>query len=185
MKAEGIVGAARADAGQALALRGYQELPLEQLADFPFLQACHQAWLDAHRLAPGNGGAALPALIEVDNLPGEVMPYTMLLDYLPEQRDVRVRLAGNYVGERTNADMGGRRLGNFFSPEDAAIVFASMEQVAGSRQPSLARRSYVALDGVHFSYVRLILPLSLNGETVTGFFKTIEPATLSRQADAG
>lgn len=156
-------------------VKGYEELLLDALPQFPMLARCHQAWLAAHR------GAKLPAVIEVDTLPAEVLPYTMLLDYLPEQRDVRVRLAGNYVGERTSADLGGRRLGNFFNAHDAAIVFASMEQVAAKRQASLARRSYVLLDGSQLSYVRLILPLSQDGQTVSGFFKTIEPASLNRE----
>lgn len=155
-------------------VKGYEELPLTALPQFPMLARCHQAWLAAHR------GEKLPAAIEADALPAEVLPYTMLLDYLPEQRDVRVRLAGNYVGERTSADDGGRRLGNFFNAHDAAIVFASMEQVATRRQASLARRDYVLLDGSQLGYVRLILPLSLDGRTVTGFFKTIEPDSLIR-----
>jgi hypothetical protein len=162
----------------ALAVKGYQELPLADLVQYPMLARCHQAWRDAHR------GTHLPAVIDIEALPGEVLPYTMLLDYLPEQRDVRVRLAGNYVGERTSADLGGRRLSNFFNAHDAAIVFASMAQVAQNRQASLARRSYVSLEGNQLSYVRLILPLSLDGETVTGFFKTIEPASLATQPAA-
>ena len=156
-----------------LQVRGYEELPLTTLAEYPMLAHCHRAWLAGHR------GDRLPAVIDADALPAEVLPYTMLLDYLPAQRDVRVRLAGNYVGERTSADLGGRRLANFFNAHDAAIVFASMEHVAMTRQASLARRSYVSLEGNQLSYVRLILPLSVDGETVTGFFKTIEPATLS------
>lgn len=160
-------------------VKGYEELPLTALSQFPMLARCHQAWLAAHR------GEKLPAAIEMDTLPAEVLPYTMLLDYLPQQRDVRVRLAGNYVGERTSAEDGGRRLGNFFNAHDAAIVFASMEQVAGRRQASLARRDYVLLDGSQLGYVRLILPLSLDGRTVTGFFKTIEPASLIREPVAG
>jgi hypothetical protein len=170
-----------ADAGHSLtleplSLHGYEELPLQALKDYPSLMACHQAWLavqsDGH----------LPAVIEVDTLPPEVMPYTMLLDYLPEEADVRVRIAGLYVGERSHQAGGGQRLRNFFSEEDARIVFASMRRVAETRQPSLARRSYVALNGTQYTYVRLILPLSLDGSTVTGFFKTIEPETLHMQS---
>lgn len=166
-------------AAMARQVKGYEELPLTALSQFPMLARCHQAWLTAHR------DGMLPAVIEVDTLPPEVLPYTMLLDYLPDQRDVRVRLAGNYVGERTNADLGGRRLGNFFNAHDAAIVFDSMEQVAGTRQASLARRAYVLLDGSQLDYVRLILPLSQDGHTVSGFFKTIEPASLNREPVAG
>jgi hypothetical protein len=159
----------------ALLVKGYQELPLGTLEQFPLLARCHAAWLQAGQ------NDRLPAVIDVEALPTEVLPYTMLLDYLPAERDVRVRLAGNYVGERTSNEFGGRRLANFFNAHDAAIVFASMEQVANTRQASLSRRSYVSLDGNQLSYVRLILPLSANGETVTGFFKTIEPDTLVRQ----
>lgn len=165
-------------AATGLNVKGYEELALSELPQYPLLAQCHAAWLAAHR------GGKLPAVIEVDGLPAEVLPYTMLLDYLPEERDVRVRLAGNYVGERTSADLGGRRLANFFNPHDAGIVFASMEQVAQLRLASLARRSYVSLEGNQLSYVRLILPLSLDGITVTGFFKTIEPATLVNRPPA-
>lgn len=157
---------------EPLQLQGYEELPMADIASYPMLAACHAAWLAARR------GGRLPAVIDIAALPPEVMPYTMLLDYLPEQHDVRVRIAGNYVGERTSADHGGRRLGNFFSEHDAGIVFASMARIAATGQPSLARRSYVSLEGRQFSYVRLIMPLSLDGVSVTGFFKTIEPATL-------
>lgn len=155
-----------------LTVEGYEEIPLARISDYPMLARCHAAWVAAH--ADGR----LPATIAIDTLPPDVLPYVMLIDYLPEQRDVRVRVAGNYVGERTSDDDGGRRLRNFFSEHDAAIVYASMEQVANTRAPSLASRSYVSLEGRQFSYVRLIMPLSLDGETVTGFFKTIEPATL-------
>lgn len=157
---------------QPLSVKGYEELPLADISHYPMLAACHAAWSAAH------SEGRLPATLEPAGLPGEVMPYTMLLDYLPEKRDVRVRLAGQYVGERTSADNGGRQLTSFFNAHDAEIVYASMEQVARAGQASLARRSYVSLDGSALSYVRLILPLSLDGKTVTGFFKTIEPATL-------
>lgn len=160
---------------EPLKIEGYEELPLERIADYPMLASCHAAWL-----AAGTGNS-LPVAINVEALPKDVLPYVMLLDYLPDQRDVRVRLAGNYVGERTSGDKGGQRLGNFFNAHDAEIVFKSMEQVATTRQPSLARRSYVTLEGRQFSYIRLILPLSLDGTAVTGFFKTIEPGTLESE----
>lgn len=169
------------DAGvmlQPLSVKGYEELPLADIGQYPLLAVCHAAWCAAR------SEGRLPATVEPAVLPGEVMPYTMLLDYVPEKRDVRVRLAGQYVGERTSAENGGRHLTNFFNAHDADIVYASMEQVALTGQASLARRSYVSLEGSQLSYVRLILPLSLDGKTVTGFFKTIEPATLVKQPPA-
>lgn len=163
---------------EPLSLRGYQELPLQALKDYPALTVCYQAWVAAQ------SGRNLPAVIEVESLPPEVMPYTMLLDYLPDEADVRVRIAGLYVGERSNEAGGGKRLRNFFSEDDARIVFESMRRVAETRLPSLARRSYVALNGTQYTYVRLILPLSVDGSTVSGFFKTIEPETLVSQQPA-
>lgn len=158
-----------------LEVDGYTELPMTEIQKYPMLEKCHRAWMEAHR----NG--QLPATIDPAVLPSEVIPYLMLLDYLPEQQDVRVRLAGNYVGERTSDEMGGRRLRNFFNERDAKIVFASMERVAVSRQPSLAHRSYVSIDGKSMSYVRLIMPMSIDGMRVSGFFKTIEPDTLQSE----
>jgi hypothetical protein len=155
-----------------LSIEGYEEIPLSEITRFPALEACYRAWLDAHE----NG--IMPAALDIDAVPESVLPYVMLLDYMPEIRDVEVRIAGNYVGERTSAEFGGRRLRNFFDRRDAEIVFASMEHVAETRTPSIAKRTYVSLEQRYFEYVRIILPVSADGETVTGFFKTIEPDTL-------
>lgn len=171
-KNRGMVMATDNPAAQPLQIKGYEELPLERIADYPGLAQCHAAWRAAQV------GGKLPATIAVEALPKDVLPYVMLLDYEPERRDVRVRLAGNFVGERTSGEEGGRRLRNFFSAQDAEIVFRSLEHVAALARPSLAKRDYVTLEGRPVRYVRLILPLSLDGKTVTGFFKTIEPATL-------
>jgi len=102
----------------------------------------------------------------------------MLLDYLPEQRDVRVRLCGNYVGERSTFADSGKGLRGFFNEVDAGLVFDSLVGIARAAAPSLARRDYVSIEGKAYRYVRLIMPLSLDGRQVTGFFKTIEPSSL-------
>ncbi len=112
-------------------------------------------------------------------VPAEALPYTMLLDYLPVRGDVRVRIAGNYVGERAHFGESGQGLRGFFSETDATVVYDSLVRIADAREPSLARRDYVSIEGRSYSYTRLILPLAADGGRVSGFFKTIEPTTLT------
>lgn len=155
-----------------LKVRGYDELPFSSIGAYPDLERCYRAWLAA------KGDRLAPSAVDVDDVPKSVLPYVMLLDYLPEENDVEVRIAGNYVGERTTDEHGGRRLRDYFCDADAETVFASMQRVATTGLPSLAARAYVTIEGREYSYVRIILPLSANGRTVTGFFKTIEPSSL-------
>ena len=155
-----------------LELCRYEELELSGLAGFPMLARCHAAWLAACT------AGALPASIDIADIPADTLPYTMLLDFLPEIRDVRVRIAGNYVGERSAFGDSGRGLRGFFNETDAGIVFESLVRIAQLRLPSLARRDYVSIEGRRYGYTRLIMPLSADGRTVSGFFKTIEPASL-------
>lgn len=150
----------------------HAELPLADLDRYPVLAACVRAW----RGAPKRG--ALPAALPADLVPPEAQPYTMLLDFLPDARDARVRFAGNYVGERARFDIVGRTLRGYFTDEDARIVYDGLALAARTRAPTLARRDYVSIDGQGCRYVRLILPLASDGENVDGFFKTVEPSTL-------
>lgn len=155
-----------------LNLGRYQELALSELANCPILAQCHGTWL-----AAGKAGR-LPASLDLSGIPTEALPYTMLLDYLPAAGDVRVRIAGTHVGEHSSFRDSGRGLRGFFNETDAGIVFESLVRIADAKQPSLARRDYVQIDGRRYSYTRLIMPLAADGATVSGFFKTIEPASL-------
>lgn len=149
------------------------ELDLAGIGSFPVLDACHTLWLQCQK----NG--TIPASMNTDELPEEVLQYTMLLDYLPDQRDLEVRVVGTYIGERAVFAAQGQSLRGFFQKRDADLVYAAMDRVAQTRAPSLAQRNYVQIADSRLSYVRLILPLSADGERVTGFFKTIEPASLA------
>jgi hypothetical protein len=156
-----------------LKLANYEELPLASIGDWPALSKCYAAW------KAGRGERLLPAAIDMGLVPDEALPYTMLLDYLPEKDDVRVRIAGNYVGERARFGDADRGLRGFFGKSDATIVYASFVRIAETREPSLARRDYVSIEGRRYSYTRLILPLAADGAHVSGFFKTIEPSSLA------
>lgn len=157
----------------SLKLDRYTEIPIAGIGDFPVLAKCFAAW------KTGCADGRLPASMDMTLVPDEVLPYTMLLGYIPAQRDVRVRIAGNYVGERSTFGDTGKGLRGFFNETDAGIVFESLVRIAETREPSLARRDYVSIEGRRYGYTRLILPLAADGQSVSGFFKTIEPATLS------
>jgi|GEM_PF-584371 len=156
-----------------LRLGRYEEIDLARIGEFPELAGCLAAW-NAGRAGP----ADLPASVDIAALAPSVLPYTMLIDRAPGMADVRVRMAGTYVGERARFGGEARGLRGFFDETDAKIVFDSFEKIAAERRPSLARRDYVSIEGRKYCYVRLILPVSADGETVTGFFKTIEPGSL-------
>jgi hypothetical protein len=150
----------------------HADLDLARLAEYPALAACVAVWRAAHR------DGLLPAALPSTEIPEIVKPYTMLLDFLPEHRDARVRMAGHYVGERASFDSVGRTLRGYFVEADARIVYDGLSRAATTRDASLARRDYVSIEGKRFRYVRLILPLAADGVNVDGFFKTIEPSSL-------
>jgi hypothetical protein len=150
----------------------HRDLDLAELESYPALAECVRIWRRACR------DGELPAILPPDEVPPVVVPYMMLLDYLPERRDARVRMVGHYVGERADFETIGRNLRGYFNDEDARIVYAGLERAATTREQSLARRDYVSIEGKRFRYVRLILPLASDGRIVDGFFKTIEPSTL-------
>jgi hypothetical protein len=155
-----------------------EDLSLETIGDYPILATCLEAW-EAARI-----GEALPSSMEVADVPEEVLDYTMLLDYLPAEKDASVRMVGTYIGEKAAFQAHGMTVRAFFEERDAEIVTESLRRIAERRAPSLARRSFVPIAGAPMSYVRLILPLSANGDAVTGFFKTIEPSSLAEDAEA-
>lgn len=150
-----------------------QELALGDISTYPTLESCLMAW-NAARI-----GDKLPASLDVGTVPEAVLDYTMLLDYLPAEEDAVVRMVGNYIGEKAAFQAFGMTVRAFFEERDALIVTDALRRIAESRSASLARRSFVPIAGAPMSYVRLILPLPANGDTVTGFFKTIEPSSLT------
>ena len=88
-------------------------------------------------------------------------------------------MPGPWSAKSTAARLRGKTTDDFFQPADAAAVLQAARAVASTRRPSLARRSYVSIDGRPWSYVRLMLPLSRGGQDVDGMIKTLDPETLN------
>jgi hypothetical protein len=156
-----------------LDFRTHEELPLDRLPDFPSLAALHACW---QRLGEG-AASGFPAKIDPLEIPPALLPYLMLLDI--EDDRLRVRLAGTTVCDKHGGEMRGKTTDDFFQPHDAAQVVAAGLRIAETGRPSLARRSYVSIDGQPWSYVRLMLPLSRGGDRVDGLVKTLDPETLN------
>lgn len=156
---EGTVSKAEtAEAVRPVRTSSQEDLSLDAIDAYPLLATCLQAWEAAR------GAEALPASMEVADVPEAVLDYTMLLDYLPAEQDAAVRMVGNYIGEKAAFQAHGMTVRAFFEPQDAEIVTDSLRRIAEHRAPSLARRSFVPIAGAPMSYERLILPLSANGE---------------------
>ncbi|MEX2628319.1 MAG: PAS domain-containing protein [Tistlia sp.] len=119
----------------------HEELPLHALSDFPILEACHRTWRDSAV------GDALPSRVDPLDLPREGLPTVMMLDLEPAPALLRVRLAGTEVCAKHGGELKGKTTDDFFEPEDAALVVEAALAVAQSQRPSLARRSYVSING--------------------------------------
>lgn len=157
---------------------GHVELPLDDLVQSPDLAAVHALWVEA-------GCGSLPGHLDPLSLPRPLLPYVMLLDLETDPTRLRVRLAGTFVCEKHGTELKGKTTNDFFHPDDAQTVVNAAVRVAENGQPSLATRSYVALNGELWRYTRLILPLSRDGQTVDSFFKVLDPTTLLSQPDGG
>ncbi|WP_374764331.1 PAS domain-containing protein [Yunchengibacter salinarum] len=148
-----------------------EELPLDNAS--PALHSLIDLWF---RRTQAQG--RIPAAFNMRDIPPRILPYVMLLTLDRERDRLIVRLAGTEVCQRHGGEMKGKTTDDFFEPVDAAIVVKSALDVAHNKTPSLARRNYVNIDGKSWHYTRLIMPLSSDGETVDGFFKTLDPDTL-------
>lgn len=153
----------------------HRDLPLSDLAAYPLLSQATALWQ-----AGIDTTGRLPARLDPLDLPRDLLPYVMLLDLEeagPRAR-LRIRLAGTEVCAKHGREMKGLTTDDFFHPDDADAVVTAAQGVARSRRPSLARRSYITINDRMWSYVRLILPLSRDGETVDSFFKAADPASM-------
>jgi hypothetical protein len=162
-----------------LRLSQHEELPLEQLAEYPNLSRLHDAWRAKFT------GEVPPPPLEIYEIPRPLLPYLMLLELERETALLRIRLAGTEVCARHGGEMKGLTHADFFGPEDARTVYGDALRIAESRTPSLTRRAYVAINDRYWSYVRLMLPLSRGGQTADAFMKVVEPISMREAVRPG
>ena len=93
-----------------------------------------------------------------------------LVDILPEESGpacYRYRLMGTRLSAQDACDLTGKRLSDHPKADLQPIVQAAFDAACDTRRP--AYREDVRQDGPHrYTYARLVLPLSDDGQTVTG-----------------
>ncbi|WP_374466697.1 PAS domain-containing protein, partial [Ferrovibrio sp.] len=153
----------------------HRDLPISDLVTYPLLRQATSLWQ-----AEFDAAGRLPARLDPLTLPRDLLPYVMLLDLeqAGQRACLRIRLAGTEVCAKHGREMKGLTTDDFFHADDADAVVTAALTVAATGQPSLARRSYITINDRVWSYVRLILPLSRDGETVDSFFKVADPASM-------
>ncbi|WP_374381333.1 PAS domain-containing protein [Dongia sp.] len=155
-------------------VRQHRDIALTDINKYPALADALETWLQAR-------GSRAPRSIDPIALPKGLLPYVMLLDLEEAPLRLRVRLAGTAVCAKYGGELKGRTTDDFFEPADARHVVDAALTVARLGLPSLAERTYVNLDGSLWSYVRLIAPLSRDGQKIDSFFKVLDPDTLRQQ----
>ncbi len=152
----------------------HEELPLNQISDYPLLSACHLLWCE--------GGLAdrLPGRLDPVELPRRILPTVLLLDFEGPRPQLRIRLAGTSICDKHGSELRGRTPEQWLEPEDAWLLAETARSVAERRRPSLARRSHVAIGDRLWSYVHLVLPLARGGAAVDSLFSAMDPSTLRR-----
>ena len=143
-----------------------EALPLDRLADFPLLADLH-TWWSRHAPAPSHH--------KVDPLsfPSPLLSRLVLID-VEGPGAFRTRLAGTDVCKDRGRELRGLLLEDIHQQEELEAVAAPFRQVVETWKPDLRRRRYLTAALVDHCYVRLALPLSEDGDRVTGLLLASE-----------
>lgn len=152
----------------------YISLPIEQVSEFPLLEAALKAWWGA----AANG---LPSTLDPLDLPPALIKGISLLFWDESLQDWVIRLSATLLDEGYGRSMRGERMANAFRTEDAAVIRDAVKAVVASGQPDLMRREYMDRQGRVWSFVRLVLPLSSDGEKSDGYAFVIDPEAFGRR----
>lgn len=151
----------------------HTELSLDGIQEYPTLAAAYHAWM-ANKDAGGDGR------LDPTEIPRKLLPTVMIVELAPDFSIGHVRLAGTFVCQIYRGELKGKTVDDFFKPDDAALVMGALRHCVESGAPSLAKRSYVSLEGDRWEYVRLLLPESGRESGPKRLFKAMEKSTLKR-----
>ncbi len=119
------------------------------------------------------GGRVGPPVdrFRLERLPPEVIRCTAVLDLIDgEPPDFRYRFFGSYMVEVAGQELTGKR---YFADEVKGFGFVNAEIIPvliERRAPIYSRTRWVSVKGMRMSATTLRLPLSEDGERVTGVF---------------
>ena len=142
---------------EILDLRSIQDGDLLRVLDY---------WNDARgmRIAPS------VREFRLEKLPSDLIPCTAVVDFIGSRPDFRYRFFGSYMVEVAGQELTGKR---YFADEVKGFGFVNAEIIPvliERRAPIYSRTRWVSVKGMKMSATTLRLPLSEDGERVTGAF---------------
>lgn len=139
-----------------------EQLPLTDLDQHPRLDGLYRYWLKKR-----GDGRRMPA--RRDMLPEEMrefLGYIVLIDVTEPPRRFRFRLVGTEISSAYGRDMTGLYVDDVTNPAYREMLLDHYGRAAGGGEPVLHRLRFVEWPGKTHELVRLILPLSEDGQTV-------------------
>ncbi len=149
------------------------EIPLEEIADYPLLAECLKVWREA-------SSERLPETIDPLALPVAAIKGVSLFYREPQTGDWIVSLGGSLLTNGHGREMRGTGLAEGFAAGDLENVRRGIERAMARGEPELMRREFQDPQGHMWSFVRLLLPLSSDGEKRDRYAMIIDPETYGR-----
>jgi hypothetical protein len=121
------------------------------------------------------GGRLGPARREVDPAAFRALLANLVLfDVLDDPLDFRYRLIGTGVRERIRRNLTGQRLSEIEYQKPGTPIFADYARVVENRKPLFGDVDYVGPDRRIRAVQHLLMPLSDDGDRVTGILTFID-----------
>lgn len=130
------------------------------------------------------GDRMMPSRDDLDpiDIP-DLLPYVILLDVIPPDRRLKVRLAGTMIVDMFGSDYTGQFLDEIDFGEVRAKILNDYSNVVDCRYPCFSDHAFRKLGGTMFDIERVILPLSNDGETVSMLFALLDFVSRRRDRD--
>ena len=128
----------------------------------------------------------MPARADLDPLDiPRLLPNIILLDVLPPENRLQVRLAGTLVVEMFGADYTGQFLDEIEFGEVRSMVLEAYNAAAAAARPLFSDHRFRKLGGHLFDIERVILPLSTDGEQVQMLLALLDFTPRGQGSSAG
>ena len=141
----------------------HQALDLDQVAEHPDLQTVLTWW---------RGFGGLPARRDLTPfvVPPAMLPRVIVIDVQTDPFRAVITLAGTTIYDEWGMEATGKELRDVFSPTDYERVRADLLACVDARTPNFIERRYVGVNQRRVTFRRLMLPLSEDGQRVSGVF---------------
>lgn len=149
-------------------------MALSAIDDYPVLARCLAVWR-------GNSLDRLPATVDPVEMPLESIKAISLIDWDAEVGEWVVRLSATLMDQGYGRSMTGCRLSEPYRDEEYRGVRARLEAILASGEPNLARHEFIGSRNRRWAYVRLVLPLSSDGERRDRYCLIYDPTTFGQR----